>query len=387
MKAWKVTTSSLLVLIICMGQVNAKPGNGGGKPGGEDPPAVTSCASFSSAFPAFVFNQVKLGRKGTISGHDIFLSNKDGDCTVKLASTSDNSDQIDLKLKADSFSGMVVWRQTNDDKASRKSGGERFDVIRSVNFQVSKKEVTSISSVQTLINSGSNDIEYNSIDLSVDAKTLLVMFAQPGESSYYTSLHEMDISNCSSNCSLNIIYTESPDLVVLDAKYNDDSNRIYLAGYYKNIGSNESLAGVGYISFIENQIGSWSSQRHVALENNGLFGSDYSYPYPFKYLDVASADLGSGATESVAYTFYNPATSHFEVQVIDAGNCTVSGSGDCLNRGEASIEVVIDDATDASLTSNSVRFSSASNSDIFEYNFLTQSFNAIGSGYETDDAN
>lgn len=379
---------SILTLVL-MPASFAKRGGGGKPPPPEPEPVETSCKGYGSDFPAFAVKQLKYGRKGSVSGYDILLSNQGGDCTVKLVSVSDNSDQIDLKLKVASSSGMVIWRQTNDEKASRKSGGERFDVIRSINFQVSNKEVSSISSVNTLANSRSNDIEYNAIDLSADSNTLLVQSAQPGASSYYMSLHEIDIYGCSSNCSLNPIYTEVPDLVVLDAKYNDSGNRIYLVGYYRNISSNGSLAGMGYISFIENQNGIWSSQRHVALENNGLFGSDYSYPYPFKHLDVASTDLGSGVTESVAYTFYNPATGtgQFEVQVIDAGNCTVSGSGDCLSMYEASIKAFIPDATEASLTSNSVRFSSASDSDIFEYNFSNQNISPIGSGHETDDAN
>jgi len=388
MKSWKVTISSLIVLIICMGQVNAKPGKGGGKPGGEDPPAVTSCAGFSSAFPAFVFNQVKLGRKGTISGYDIFLSNKDGDCTVKLASVSDNSDKIDLKLKVNGSSGIVVWRQTSDENGSKRDYSNRHDVIRSINFQVNSKEVTSVSSVQTLANSGTRDIEYLAIDLSSDANTLLVVSAQPNTSgSYFGTVNEMDISSCSSNCSMSSVYTETPDAILFDVKYNDSDNRIYLLGYHRHFSGNGALAGMGYISLIENQGGFWSAPRFVTLENNGFYGSDHSYPYPFKHLDVATVDLGSGPVEAITYTFYNPSSSQFDVHVMDVGSCSVSGSGDCLIMGEASIEATVADATTASLTSNSMRFASGSSSSIFEYSFSSQNLRPIGSGYETDDVN
>ena len=128
---------SILTLVL-MPASFAKRG-GGGKPPPEPEPVETSCIEYASPFPAFAVKQLKYGRKGSVSGYDILLSNQDGGCTVKLVSVSDNSDQIDLKLKFDSSSGMVIWRQTNDEKASRKSGGERFDVIRSINFQVIKK--------------------------------------------------------------------------------------------------------------------------------------------------------------------------------------------------------------------------------------------------------
>ena len=64
-------------------------GGGGGKPGGEDPPPeVTSCADKSSDFPAFVYTKVNSNKRGSPVGHDFYLSNANGDCSVLIYSSS-----------------------------------------------------------------------------------------------------------------------------------------------------------------------------------------------------------------------------------------------------------------------------------------------------------
>lgn len=392
MNAWKLTISVLTVLIIFLGQVAAKPGNGngGGNPGGEEPPPVeTLCANKKSAFPSFAYTQIKRGRKNSVAGYDILLSNAAGDCFVLLVSVSDNSLKVNLKLKLSGSSGIVVWSQVNDETASKRSDAARYDLIRAVRFQAENNAVTSIDTMKTLLNSGSRDIEYSAIDLSSDGNTVLILQAEPSSSGVYVnSIREMDISSCSSNCSVNTIFSELSDKVLLDANYNDVENRIYYSGYYRGISSNGPLASQGFISFIEDQTGSWSAPRFLTIEGNGLYGIDFSASYTFPDIDVASVDLGNGViTEAVSHTFTNVATGQLDTHVIDVGSCSVSGSGDCLSSDESSLTATIADAHYSNFHSSSLLFSSVSTENIYQYNFNSSNLSLVASGNESDSAN
>ena len=167
----------------------AKPGKGKGG-GDPDPPKQTSCAAHDSEFPSFAFTKVSYSRKGSVEGHDIYLSNADGTCFVLLAALSGvSSIDLDLKYWQSGATGRVVWRQGVDESKRARFSDYRHDLIKLVRFETQNKEITS-TEVFTAKNSGDPDVEYNSIDLSSDGQVVLVKEDSPNSSGvYFTSIH------------------------------------------------------------------------------------------------------------------------------------------------------------------------------------------------------
>jgi hypothetical protein len=99
-------------------------------------------------------------------------------------------------------------------------------------------------------------------------------------------------------------------------------------------------------------------------------------------------DIGDDAfTEAVSYTFNNVDTRQFDTHIINVGNCSVSGSGDCLSSGESTLPITIADAKFPSFHNNSLLFSSDSSDDIYEYSISTLDLRIVASGNEADSVN
>lgn len=375
----------IFVALMCLSPtaIAKKGGNGGGKPGGEDPPPVVSCAHQPSAFPAFAFNRVQTGRKGRVTGYDIYLSNAAGDCEVRLVSVNDSSGFVDLSFRQNGSSGTIAWRQTKNENGSKRDGTDGLDLIKVIRFEVNNKEVISSSGVQ-VVKTANDDQEYNHIDLSPDASSMLVVVGEfDSNNIFLTSLGEMDLLNCASECSLNVFYDETNERRLFDAAYSPDGNRIYFSSRYLGLDSVEHPSQ-GLISFMEEQNGFWSAPKMLTLEGNGFYGTDFSQSYPFRDIDVNHVDLGNGLTEAVSYTYSNPATLQSDVHVIDVGSCSVSVAGDCISSGDSSLFPIIADAQYASFHYGSLLFSSASSDSIYVYNFSSESLISVGSGDEAE---
>lgn len=356
--------------------VVAKKGGGKGGGGGGDSTPNLSCASQSSNFPAFAYVDTKLGRKSSSS--KVYLSNADGDCAVLVHATSTEANDLSFALNGNDV--VIAWIENIDTNYNSRSTLYRQDSIKVLRLSASNKELASLGFVETVLSSGDESLIYSGMDLSNDGDSVVYIFDDATDGSYIQSLHEMDISSCSSSCLSNAIYTVSNSHeVITSVSYNTAANRVFFTGSF---GPNASspYAGFNLISFVEDQSGVFSSTAVLAAENSGYFGNDYSARGVIVDVDAGTTDLGSGAVEAVSYRFYNVNTGRNEVHVIDADSCSTSSTGDCLANGESSIEVIIDDAQLPSLSSGSLLFSSSEDDNLYRYYFFSELLSPVGLG-------
>jgi len=396
--ATNILIASILALFL-MPTSFAKKG-GGGKPPPEPEPVETSCADAESDsdFPAFAYTVQKSGRKG-VSGYDFYLSNADGDCSIKIHTSDYKGNDLEFSYSQYGIDGVIVWRQDNNEYGGRKDADLNADRIKLIRFKTSNKVVTTplplASSVVAVVNPGSGETGRNSfryIDLSGDASTILVSHGDninyPGFT--HNSIREIDISNnCSSNCSMSAPLISTTEHITIGLSYNADQSRIYYTGKYRNNSSDPLLVGQYYVAFIENQGASWSAPRFITLSGNGLHGD----PNYFRQPDVAIADLdnGNGYTEVLAfhYTQRND-SSAAAVQIIDVGSCTAVGSEDCLVSGKSSVFSDIFDGHNVSFNDKSSATSilfATSTGIIMERDLLSGIEKVLVDGWQADSGN
>jgi len=335
MKVWKVTITALAVLMVCMGQVNAKPGKGGGKPGGgEPPPAVNSCSDYASDFPAFAYTVQKSARKGT-SGTEFYLSNADGDCSILIYTTS-YVFNIWLKYTQVGNSGIIAWSQAKDENASKKEPD--IDRIKMLRFNLSGKEIINalpLYSTDVDVNTFPGNTGFDGVSISPDGTRIVYAAGEVSGSNVIHSLNELNINGCSSNCLNNRIFA-SVDSHVYFLSYNVAGDRIYF------IHGIEDLYGPGMgghtVSFVEYADGNWSSPRIVLADNNDRYdpvnsGADVS----FSDISVANIDLENDGSfeEVVSFRVHNSALNRSTIELVDTTNCGDSGTGTCLQTGDS----------------------------------------------------
>jgi len=386
MKFWKFAITASIILIISMDHVIAKSGKGGGKPGGEDPPpAIVSCADKGSAFPAFAYTKLQQGRKGS-SGYDFFLSNADADCAVLIHTSEYKGNDLEFSYSQNGNDGVLIWRQDNNEYAGRKDADKNFDRIKMIRFQTSAKEVTSLPLTSTTVavtTADHNSFRY--IDLSADGNRIAVSVGNnDAGGNTINSIREIDVFGCSSNCAISSALYSHDEFLFLGLSYSSFGDRIYYSSKFRN-SSTDVLAGQNYLAFIEKSGISWTSPRYITIEGNGLHG-DVGY---FRLPDVAITDLGDGPTEVLAFGFSTALVSTLTLQIIDVGTCSAIGSGDCLSSGESSIVETIADGRkpsfDNKFSVNSVFYTEASsNSNIKEYNLMTDNAAVLVSGFQAD---
>ena len=369
-------------------------GNGGGKPPKDDPPPPidgAACAQSASVFPAFAYTVQISGRKG-ISGYELYLSNADGDCSVKIHTNGYEGNDLEFSYSQNGNDGVLVWRQDNNENAGRKDVDAQYDRIKIIRFQISAKEVTSslplTSNTVAITTADHNSFRY--IDLSEDGNKIAVSVGNNDAGGLtLNSIREIDISSCSSSCSLSAPLLSSNEHITVGLSYNADQSRIYYTGKYRN-DSPDPLVGQYYVAFIENQGSSWSSPRFITLSGNGFHGS----PSYFRQPDVAIADLGNGSTEVLVfhYSQYNDSGA-YSAQIIDVGSCSTIGTGDCLSSGDSSIVKNVSNSQKVSFNDkiNAISIlvtesSSASSGNIVEFDLSSSASSVRAYGFQADSA-
>ena len=362
--------------------------------------STTSCTDSPSEFPAFAYIELKRSG-GPILGFDMYLSNADGDCSVLLHSIQAEESEIDLNYRQIGDLGIVAWRQWGDEFASgqkgRQSGDAKYhDVIRVIRFEISGKELTTALPLtpDTVANSGNRWLGFDSIDLSADGSKIVIYhfdaLSRADEDVVVQTIREMDISNCSSDCSQAVIYASTDFENFHNVSYGLTENRIYFSGGIH--GAGDPRVGQGYIAFLDYQDGAWLGPRELTFEGNGYYGGDFSGSGTFRDIDVAAVDLGSGSpSEAVAYTFLNVETNKLDVHVIDAATCSVFGTGDCLSAGESDFVSSIADGRFPSFSNgpsdSKLLFSGYSSEEIFQFDLATNEVSRVASGNEADSKN
>lgn len=233
-----------------------------------------------------------------------------------------------------------------------------------------------------------NRNSFRFIDLSEDGNKIAVSHGDNTTGSTINSIREIDITFCSSGCSLSGPLFSTTEHITQGLSYNPDQTRIYYTGRYRTASSYPS-AGQYHVAFIEKQGVSWSAPIFVTLSGNGLHG----VPSYFRQPDVARADLGNGYTEVLAfhYTQYNDSGAAV-VHIIDVGSClpSIVGAADCLSTGKSSDFSVIFDGHNVSFNDKSSATSilfTTSTGIIIERDLLSGHEIPLVDGFQADSAN
>lgn len=360
-------------------------GKGGGKPPPDpEPPVETSCYDYESAFPSFAYAVQTSGRKGN-TGYDIFLSNADGDCSILIHTTGYKGNNFELAYSQSGNNGVITWKQSTNENAGRKDPSVNWDQIKVLRFTASNKEMTTSLplALGAVANSGADGITYKAIDLSSDGNTIVVSYADASDN----SVRLIDISNCSSNCSLGApLYSHLRDFAssMRGLSFNAAANRIYFSSRYNSNNMN-------FVAFIEKSGTTWSLPRMVTTDTNGSYGANVAY---FLELDVASFDFGYGLKDAVAVQVNKSQDAvvgpTFYTQLINVGSCSTVGSGDCVSSGDSviveDIALTADPSFDNKSSANSLLLSTAKtdNSDIVEYDIMSRSTTVRAFGWQAE---
>lgn len=378
MRLTKIVLGCTLLVFASTGLAK-KGGNGEGKPGGEDPPAATSCADRESEFPSFAYSVVDARRKSVDS--KIYLSNAAGDCSVEVYSSTTEVESLSYRLVDDEV--IVAWVEHTDTSYRSRDSRSEHDSIKMLRLGVANQGITSLTAADTISNSGDPSLIYASLDLSADGDAIVVLLDDATVNGIYTqSFLEFDNVSCSGGCLGKTVHIPSPDEGIGSLGYGSGGNRIYYTGAF----GNAPYFGQAFISFIEkDENGSFIGPRLLTVEGNGFYVDDYSASVTMWQLDVGSADFGDGMTEAVAYRYFNVEADRDEVHVIDVGTCEVSpSSDDCLSRDDSTLMIPINDGEFPSISGNSLLFSSSSSNDIFNYNLSSEALSVVANGTEAD---
>ena len=352
--ATNILIASILAIFFTTTGFAKKGGNGGGKPGGEDPPPPeTSCAGYASDFPAFAYTVQNRNRKGVV-GYDMFLSNADADCAVKIHTSGYKGNDLEFSYSQNGNDGVIVWRQDNNEYGGRKDADLQYDRIKMIRFQTEAEAVTSplplASSTVAVVTADHNSFRY--IDLSADGNNIAVSVGNNDEGFTINTIREIDISGCSSDCAVSSALYSHTEFAFVGLAYSSFGDRIYFTSAFRSA-STDPRANQEYVAFIEKQLVSelvsWSVPRIVTISGNGLHGNNPSY---FRQPDVAIANLSDGPTEVLAFHY-----SQFNVQdpntlmVLDMKTCSATpgpDADDCLSTGESSIALDVSDGRNVS---------------------------------------
>lgn len=392
MNIYRVAISVIAMLLICIAQVDAKPGNGGGKPKPPPeppPPTETSCAGYVSDFPAFAYT-VQKGSSRRISGYDFYLSNVDGDCSIKIHTSDYNEGLLEFSYSQNLNNGVIVWRQSFNEYGGRKDADRLYDRIKLIRFETEAKAVTSslpLASTTVAVTTANHN-GFPNIDLSADGETIAVSVGNNDAGFEINTISEIDISICSAECDISAPLITSAKHYIGGLGYSPFMDRIYYVGFYHDDPS-EPLAGQRFVAFIEKQGIAWSDPRFVTLSGNGLHGNSNYFRAP----DVAVMDYGLGLTEVVAFNYeYYDSQWQDTLMILDVGNCSATaGPGDCFSLGDASVfKNIADGGTDASFDNKfnaTSLFATQDTSVIVKHDLLTNAEVIVTDGFQADSGN
>jgi len=106
------------------------------------PPPVTACDT--PDFPAFAFSKgIYDGKRGSLSGYSLHLSNSDGSCTVEML-TNDARESLNISYRQSGTSGRIVWSQGTETGLGRKDPDRGRSVVKMVDFEVNAGVISNV---------------------------------------------------------------------------------------------------------------------------------------------------------------------------------------------------------------------------------------------------
>jgi hypothetical protein len=330
MKIIKIATTTIMILFICMGQVNAKPGNGdaGGKPkSGSDGVDGAACET-SQDFPSMIYTRVKESKGGKREGYDMFLSNRDGSCSI-LIFTSKHKGGLYPSYKQNGSEGIVVWMQSKDENARKRVPD--VPLVRMLRFNITNQVIGDVLPLlaTTAYQRPENSAEgfTHLISLSNDGNTAL--FASEERAldgvTFFNYLNEINIKNCLANCSMSKI-SLSLDGYHTALDYGSFGDRVYYALHLSSPGTSRDA-----IQFIEKNGVTWSEPRTVLVDDASRYNASNDVVFP--WLSVAIYRN----REVIAFNIRDYTTGTDGIEVVDVTDCIVPGTDSCLLTGESSI--------------------------------------------------
>ena len=283
------------------------------------PPPVESCADATGVFPSFAYStDIHDGKHGTLSGHDLFLANSDGDCSIKIH-TNNATDWLNVSYRQDGSQGRLVWSQSEETGLGRRSNDKGKPVVKMLDITVVDGELASSSLSTVYMHPTGTSVAIFDAELSPDGNTIFYSFeGSDGSGGWVDSIHSIDVSSCSSGCASQIIAGPG-QFGASRLSMNSSGQRLYFSG---------STFGIG---FLEVTGMTFSAIRTVASVTDPEYVG--SQPYD---ISVGSWDFdGDGsANDVVAISLDNVQT----VDILDVTQCSVSPSPiSCLASGDSSI--------------------------------------------------
>ena len=288
------------------------------------PPPAESC-DVESGFPSFAYTtRINDGKRGTWSGTNVHLANSDGSCSI-IIYTHPYRSLIIPSYRQFGDTGRIVWTQSGEDDLGRRHPDDGKAVVKLLDFTLDNGALDGTPSPLTVyMYPGSYPNGMGQAELSSDGS--VVFFKQSellenGESP--ASLYSVDLSNCTSLCSAELIVPPGLNRFGhIAINPNGQRERIYIAS---------SGGGFG-VTFIEATETGYSNIRTVVLPEE--LGTS-----KITNITVGNWDHNSdGTADEVIAIALNYILN--TIYIIDVSGCvTADGSSQqsCLASGESFI--------------------------------------------------
>lgn len=284
------------------------------------PPPVESCANATGVFPSFAYSRnIYEGKHGTLSGHDLYIANSDGDCSIRIH-TNEATDWLDVSYRQNGSQGLIVWKQSEETGLGRRDPDKGKPVVKMLAITVANGALINSSVSTAYMHPIGNSVSINDAELSPDGDTIFYSFEESdGAGGWVNSIHSIDVSGCTSECSSQLIVGQIIG-GVSGLSMNSSGQRLYFS----------VSDGVG-IGFVEVANSSYSDIRIIASESD-LGGN------PAGDTSVGNWDFdGDGSASEVLAVGLDTV---FAADILDVTNCVTttppSGSS-CLASRESTI--------------------------------------------------
>lgn len=264
------------------------------------PPPVTACDT--PDFPAFAFSKgIYDGKRGSLSGYSLHLSNSDGSCTVEVL-TNDARESLNISYRQIGTSGRIVWSQGTETGLGRKDPDRGRSVVKMVDFKVNAGVISNV--VQSTPYMAPSEGAVALFDVELAPSGNLAYFSYENE--FGGTLNELDLAT-----GARTILATSVQHEAFNGLGMATNDRIY----YTLFGPNVSLH---YLD-----LSTWDD---VTVADR----SDASYTL-VKFVEVSVITDGFG-NDKLAVSFDNLNTIDF-MEVSD--DCDASTTTTCLSEGTA----------------------------------------------------
>jgi hypothetical protein len=262
--------------------------------------------------------------------YQAYVGNADGTCALALAPVA-----LQYTPPAFAYTGTryrVVWIADNRDEVKR-IAQLRF-VIKMVEFTMSNGNIVESRplAVKELWRDPVTTSESSLSSLSIDSSGGRVIFTRRYAGA--TELKRIDLASCTPGCAApTTVWTPEVDTTAFAAEFGRAGDRrIYAAQTFAD--------GVSRMIFIEEAVdGTWQGPRVIASNASGRYAGIYRFGSP----SVTRFDWDEAGEPAdllgLLWTASGGGTGGYFDVVRLGPNCTIGGTGACIDNGDATVEV------------------------------------------------